>query len=255
VKTALVPEWVVDQYSPIAIAVYAALDIHDGRASVVQLAEMLGVSTTTVTRGQRELRAGGACVRIANAKWDLRRDLSTVSTELSPADPQAETAAADTQRRFSTETTGPTAATKESKGQVKGGRSPVGSKGRVVSDTQGERPGVNISPTGRKRDVVFDALSDSCGCDPQLEGGRIAKAANELRRHSDYQNVKALVGRDDAEQLLAGEIHKRARRYRRVFPPEVASTPQALVRNWRRVVEMPERGFTPDEIASGEWRD
>lgn len=76
------------------------------------------------------------------------------------------------------------------------------------------------------RDYAFEALAEVTNTDWNAGRGELNAALKSIREQSEIEDG----------YLLADEIHKRAKVYRKVMP-EVMLTPSALAKHWARVYE------------------
>lgn len=198
-KIASVPEWVVETCSGNCVRLYALLDLREGQLAVVTGSEITGLSRGTVQRALRELRDSGAIRRVANARYELRRDppvsnhvrerpgLSTLSTELSTGQSTGESGdeAAQDERShaLSPVSTGPMTTAKDLvRGEEESGASTsVGTTLKEAVPTGGSVPKtllVAVDGFERKQNLGFNALAEECNADPRTRSGEITAALN-----------------------------------------------------------------------------
>ena len=82
----------------------------------------------------------------------------------------------------------------------------------------------------KAREYDFEALAEVTGTDWTAGRGELNAALKSIRAQSEVTD----------SYLLSAEIHERAKMYRALFP-NVALTPSALAKHWKRVFEETQR--------------
>jgi hypothetical protein len=82
----------------------------------------------------------------------------------------------------------------------------------------------------RVRDYAYEALAEVTACDQEVARGQLNAALRDIRAQEP-----ALASIEDS-YLLSAEIYDRGKMYRAMFP-DIALTPNALAKHWKRVKE------------------
>lgn len=258
---ASIPLWVVQQHSAVAIAVYAALDLQEGSGTHSGLADLLNISPPTAKRGLDELVQRGTIRRKKLATYELRRDdFSTSSTELctgrSTGEAAAGAASDQPSLEISTVSTGPTTTARDH-----GDKPPGVNTGGAISRNDDVPKTMLIAVDGfeRKQNLGFNALAKECDADPRARFAEISAALKKIRAFAwDEMEYGRLAFSPDGselfEKLLVTRIVQQASLYRRRMKGATL-TPSALAKWWFDLEKLPEQGLSPDEIASGSWRN